>query len=1190
MKIVTVFTFLFLLYSCSEKKLLEKISIEHSGVIFSNDIIDNDSLNVLDEENIYNGGGVGIGDFNNDGLQDLYFTGSMVSNKLYLNKGNFKFEDVTKAAGVDGGGRWSRGVSVVDINNDGLDDIYISTTILRPGNLRQNLFYINQGNNEHGVPVFRDMAAEYGLNDTSHSTMAAFFDYDNDGDLDMYMLINEIIKKDYPNKFRPILSNGEHPNTDKLFRNDFNSSLGHPVFTDVSKEAGITIEGYGHGVNIVDINQDGWKDIYATNDFIPDNHLYINNGNGSFTDKAKSYFKHTAANAMGTDIADVNNDGLPDIVEADMNPEDNFRKKMMMNANSYQSLQNIDYFGYQYQYVRNTLQLNLGPRPGMNDSIGDPVFAEVAYYAGISETDWSWTTLLADIDNDGHRDLFITNGFPKDVTDHDFIAYRNKAVNITGKKDLLDEIPVVKIPNYVYRNTGDLRFQDKSADWGLETPSFSNGAVYADLDNDGDLDWVINNINDPASILKNNSRDLKENASHFVQVKLKGDSLNKKGIGALVELYLSGNKKQVYEFTPYRGYLSSVQALAHFGLGTDAKIDSIRIIWPDKKLQVLKDVSADKLIIADKKDAGNVYDFQSRKSLSPALFADITSAKGNIYTHSERDYIDFNVQRLLPHKLSEYGPALAVGDVDGNGTDDIITAGAFQYDAQVLLQGVDGKFQRRNLSAAEEYQKTKTWEDMGVLLFDADNDGDPDVYISSGGNENKPGNESYQDHFYINDGKGNFLADTSAIPKNLVSKSCVRAADIDRDGDLDLFIAGRNEPEYYPRKVSSILLRNDSKPGTVKFTDITKESAPGLIDVGLTCDMLFTDYNNDGWPDMILAGEWSPVVFLKNINGKFTNETTQSGISNKTGWWNSIAPGDFDEDGDIDYIVGNTGKNTFYRATTEMPVGVLAKDFDDNGSYDAIPFLYLPESASNKTRKPFPAHTRDDLIKQIVSMRMKFPNYKTYAAATIDQLFTPEQMKGAQELFANTNASVLITNNGNGNFTMTELPMFAQFSMINGMVTDDFNGDGHVDVFINTNDYGTETSVGRYDALNGLVLLGNGKGTFTVAGMQESGVFIPGNGKASVKFRDPAGAYCIAASQNRGQLKMYNLHSQLRSVPLNRNDVAVQIVYSNGKQRREECYFGNSFLSQSGRFISVGTGVKEIDVISSDGTRRKINL
>lgn len=1190
MKVFVAIACTLLLVGCAEKKLLEKISPGHSGVSFNNEIADNDSLNVLDEENVYNGGGVGIGDFNNDGLQDIYFTGSMVSNKLYLNKGDFRFEDVTQVAGVDGDGRWSRGISVVDINNDGLDDIYVSATMLRPGNLRQNLFYINQGNNKEGIPVFKDMAAAYGLNDTSHSTMAAFFDYDNDGDLDMYLLVNEIIKKDYPNKFRAILSNGEHPNTDKLFRNDYNAELGHPVFTDVSRQAGITIEGYGHGVNIVDINHDGWKDIYATNDFIPNNHLYINNGDGSFTDKTMSYFKHTAANAMGTDIADLNNDGLPDIVEADMNPEDNFRKKMMLNPNSYQSLQNIDYFGYQYQYVRNTLQLNLGPRPGNNDSIGDPVFAEIAYYSGISETDWSWATLLADIDNDGNRDIFITNGFPKDVTDHDFITYRNKAMSIAAKKDLLAEIPVVKIPNYIYRNKGDLKFEDQSLAWGFEIPSFSNGAVYADLDNDGDLDWVINNINDPALIFKNNSRETGENANHFIQVKLKGDSLNRQGLGSMIELYYAGNKKQFYEYTPYRGYLSSVQPLAHFGLGTDATIDSVRIIWPDKKMQILSNVNPDQLIIADIKDAGNRYEYNIKKTTSTGLFADITAAKGDIYTHSERDYIDFNIQRLLPHKLSEYGPALAVGDVDGNGTDDIITAGAFQYDAQVLLQGLDGKFQRKNLSMPEEYQKTKTWEDMGVLLFDADNDGDLDLYISSGGNENRRGSESYQDHFYINDGKGNFKEDGSAIPKNLVSKSCIRAADIDRDGDLDLFIAGRNEPENYPRKVSSILLRNDSKPGTVKFTDITKESAPGLIDIGLTCDMLFTDYNNDGWPDMILAGEWSPIIFLKNINGKFTNETTQSGISNKTGWWNSIAPGDFDEDGDIDYVVGNIGKNTFYRATTEMPVGILAKDFDDNGTYDAVPFLYLPESAINTTRKPFPAHTRDDLIKQIVSMRMKFPDYKTYATATVDQLFTPEQMKGAQELFANTNASVLITNNGNGNFTMTELPMFAQFSMVNGMVTDDFNEDGHVDVFINANDYGTETSVGRYDAMNGLVLFGDGKGTFNAAKMQESGVFIPGNGKALVKFRDTAGAYCVAASQNRGPLKMYRLRNELKSIPLNKNDVGVQIIYSNGKQRREECYYGNSFLSQSGRFVSIGKGIKELDIITFDGSRRKITL
>ncbi len=1168
---------------------MEKIGSEHSGIKFRNDIVDNDSLNVLDEENIYNGGGVGIGDFNNDGLPDIYFAGNMVSNKLYLNKGDFKFEDVTEAAAVNGNGRWSRGLSVVDINNDGLQDIYVSATILRPGIKRQNLLYINQGPDAKGIPVFKNLAAEYGLNDTSHSTMAAFFDYDNDGDLDMYLLINEIIKQEFPNKFRAILSGGEHPNTDKLYRNDMNDSAGHPVFTDVSKEAGITIEGYGHGVNIVDINRDGWKDVYVTNDFIPNNHLFINNRNGTFTDKVKTYFKHTSANSMGTDVGDINNDGLADFIEADMNPEDNFRKKMMMNANSYQSFQNIDYFGYQYQYMRNTLQLNMGPRPSAGVSTGDPVFADIGYYAGISQTDWSWTTLITDIDNDGFRDIFISNGFPKDVTDHDFIAYRNKAVSIVGKSDLLSEIPVVKISNYVYKNNGNLSFSDQSAAWGLDIPSFSNGAAYADLDNDGDLDWIINNINDEAFLYRNRSRESGEKANHYLQVSFIDDKNNSSGFGTFIEVY-ADSQKQVYENTPYRGYLSSVQNIAHFGLGKATIADSVKIIWPGNKMQVLKNVKADQRIKADIKNATGIFVTGFQQTPVATVFTNETKSSGIDYIHKEADYIDFNIQRLLQHKLSEFGPALAVADIDGNGTDDIITGGAFQYNAQIFLQEKDGRFIRRNLLPGAEYNAAKKQEDMGVLLFDADNDNDPDLYIASGGNESKPGSVNYQDRLYLNDGKGNFSSDTVAIPKIFTSKSCVRAADIDKDGDLDLFIAGRNKPEFYPQKVSSLLLRNDSEKGKVKFTDITKEAAPALENAGLVCDMLFTDYDNDGWTDMILAGEWMGPVFLKNENGKFADRSLQSGVNDRTGWWNSICPGDFDEDGDIDYVIGNIGQNTFYKASKEFPVGIIAKDFDDNGSYDAIPFLFIPESASNKTKKAYPAHTRDDMVKQIISMRMKFPNYHSYATATIDQLFTPEQMKNAQQLFVNTSASVLLTNNGNGNFTMSDLPVIAQLSMLNGMISDDFNSDGHPDLLINTNDYGTETSAGRYDALNGLILLGDGTGKFSPVNLQTSGIYIPGNGKALAKFRNPEGMYRVAATQNRGAMEIFSPVQKIVSIPLNKDDVSIKIEYSNGRIRKEESYYGSSFLSQSGRFISAGGTIKSIEITTTSGAKRTVKM
>ncbi len=658
----------------------------HSGINFSNTIVDNDTLNVLDVENIYNGGGVGIGDFNNDGLQDVYFAGNMVSNKLYLNKGNFEFNDVTNEAAVTGEGHWCRGVSVIDINNDGRMDIYLSASLMKNSKLRENILYINQGTDAKGIPHFKNMATAYRLNDTSHSTMAAFFDYDNDGDLDMYQVENEILKDQYPNTFRTVQQHSEHPNTDKLFRNDWNAEMQHPVFTNVSAEAGITIEGYGHGVSIADINRDGWQDIYVTNDFLSNNTLYINNHNGTFTNEANTYLKHTSENSMGQDIVDINNDGLADIIEADMNPEDNFRKKMMMNPLGYQRYKNNDYYNYQYQYVRNVLQLNCGPRVEA-DTIGAPIFADIAFYAGIAETDWSWTPSIVDFDNDGYKDVIITNGFPKDVTDHDFIAYRNKAFAIASRKELLEQIPQVKISNYAYKNNGDLTFSNVTGHWGLNVPTFSSGAAYADFDNDGDLDYVINNINQPASLYRNNAGN-KSKGNHFIQFRLHGDTNNVNGIGAHIELHYGG-KTQAYDVNPFRGYLSTVQYAPHFGLGSAQLIDSVVVEWPGQKQQVLLQVKADSVVTLN---ITNAHPYLPAKTSGKANAMFATTAPALQLTHHDSDFVDFNIQKLLPHKFSEYGPALVVGDVDGNQLDDLICGGSMFYPAQALLQQPGGKF------------------------------------------------------------------------------------------------------------------------------------------------------------------------------------------------------------------------------------------------------------------------------------------------------------------------------------------------------------------------------------------------------------------------------------------------------------------------------------------------------------------
>jgi hypothetical protein len=1183
---ITVSLFAFIFFSCKKNNtLFQKIAANQSGIDFANTIIENDSINSVDIENVYNGGGVGVGDFNNDGLPDLYFTGNLVSNKLYLNAGNFKFKDITKEAGVSGNGRWSRGVAVIDINNDGWLDIYVCATLLKDPEKRRNLLYINQGLDKNGIPYFKEMAKEYGLDDTAHSTQAAFFDYDNDGDLDVYIVNNEINKDKFPDGFHTILKNGENPSTGQLFRNDWNDSLHHPVFTDVSKQAGIQTEGYGHSVAIADFNNDGWKDIYVTNDFVTNDLLWINNHDGTFTEQLSHYFKHTSANAMGCDVADINNDGLPDVVTLDMNPEDNYRKKMMMNANNYQRYQNSDKYGYNYQYVRNVLQLNQGPRVTNNDSIGDPIFSDVAYYAGMAETDWSWTPLLADFDNDGKRDIIITNGFPKDVTDHDFIAYRTEAYFLASKKELLAQIPIVKLHNYAFRNEGDVKFSNVTNSWGLQMPTFSNGAVYVDLDNDGDLDLVINNINDKALVYKNTAREKDSLHTHFFDIIFHGDQNNRNGIGASATIYYENGQQQVWENTPYRGYLSSVQTKAHFGLGDIKKIDSLKIVWPNHHQQIISNLKTNQSINVQQSNATTPINYTKPIIATNALFKNITDSLKIKYVHQEHDFIDFNIQKLLPHKLSEYGPAMAVGDIDGNGLDDIVIGGAYKYSETILLQQLNGTFIQKSLLKTTD-ANNKLSEDMGLLLLDADGDGDLDLYISSGGYENEPNTNAYQDRLYLNDGKGNFSLDSLALPQNFTSKSCVRAFDYNHDGKLDLLVTGRVYPWQYPKPVSSFILRNDSKNGQVKFTDVTATVAPDLNKIGMIADAVITDFNNDGQPDIILAGEWMPITFLQNTNGIFKNVTNNTGVQNNLGWWNSIVPGDFNNDGKVDYIVSNLGLNTYYKATHQYPMHITAGDFDKNGSYDAFTSLYLPDSTGKMLE--YPALTRDDAIKQMIVMRMRFKTYKSFATATIDQILTPEERKNALRLTANFMQSVLLKNDGNGHFTVVPLPMQAQISMLNGMVVDDFDGDGNLDVIMNTNDYGTEVGTGRYDALNGLLLRGDGTGNFKAATLLQSGIFIQGNGKALVKLQGINKRYLIAASQNRGALQLYALNKPVQNIPLYKEEVYAIINYKNGKRQKVECNYGASFLSQSGRFITIGPLVKTIDIYKENGQYRSI--
>jgi len=1178
------------LAACNNKKtLFEKVSASRSGIHFNNKIVETDAVNPMTVVNVYNGGGIGIGDFNNDGLQDIYFTGNMVGSKLYLNEGDFKFRDITETAGVEGLGRWARGVAVVDINNDGLMDMYVCNTIDKDSLKRRNILYVNMGKNKDGLPLFKDQAAAYGLDAHEQSTMANFFDYDNDGDLDMYLTVNEAASVNQ-NKFGKTGAGANKVNKGgkgKLYQNNWDSLLQHPVYTDVSISAGIINEGFGHGATVADINMDGWKDIYVSDDFLSDNILYINNQNGTFTDRSKEYFKHTSFNSMGQDIIDINNDGLQDVIELDMNPKDNYRKKMMLGANNYNTIQNYDLFGTQYQYVRNTLQLNQGPRLLENDTVGAPVFSEVGFLSGVAETDWSWTPLVQDFDNDGFRDMIVTNGFPKDITDHDFIAYRQGAMPGESPLKMMDKIPVVKLSNYAFKNTGGVIFDDVTAGWGLSEPTFSNGAVYADLDNDGDMDMVINNINDEASVYQNTLRKKGDTANHYLQVKCTGSRGNVDGIGTWIDIYYDRTKHQSYENTAYRGYLSTHQQIAHFGLGKTTMIDSVVIRWANAKKQVLTKVAADQVLKVTIANAAQDYQWTPGYNSEQPLFKEITRKAGINYVFYDRDFIDFNIQATLPHKLTEYRPALAAADIDGNGLDDMVIGGNSYSSAKIFLQQPGGKFIKKDL-AGKEADSHKNSIDEGILLFDANGDGHPDLYVAGGGYIYEANSNSYQDMLYINDGKGNFVRDETALPLNHTSKLCVKSIDFNKDGKLDLFVSGRVLPWKYPKPVSSFIFRNDSQNGKVKFTDVTNEVAPALNNIGMVCDALFTDFDNDDQPDLLLTGEWMPVTFLKNDGGRFRNVTAASGVADKQGWWNSITAGDFRHTGRMDYILGNVGLNTLYRGNDQHPVYVTAKDFDNTGGYVPVTSIFLPDTKGGL--QEFPAEGRDDIIERVPSLRKRYNTYGPFATANMSEIFPAAMMKDAQRLKATMLQSCYLRNDGNGKFTMIPLPKEAQFSVLNGMLSGDYDGDGNLDILVNGNDFGTEVSTGRHDALNGLLLKGNGNGGFTPLSILQSGIYIPGNGKALVKLQSGNGNYLVAASQYKGDLKLFELQRKVKSVPVLQNDLYAVISYINGHKEKRELYYGDSFLSQSARFIEVDDTVQSLVITNNKGERRIIKL
>lgn len=1080
------------------EKLFTLLPASYTGIDFENRLTDTRDFNVFTYRNYYNGGGVGIGDVNGDGLPDVFLTANQLDNRLYLNRGDFWFEDVTKQARVAGRKAWSTGVVLADVNGDGLLDIYVCNAGNPEGGDRANELFINEGPGDDGVPRFTERAAEYGVDDNGFSVHATFFDYDRDGDLDLYVVNNS---------YSPVnsfgLQNTRHVRHelggDRLYRNDDGR------FRDVSAEAGIygSEIAFGLAVTTSDFNKDGWPDLYISNDFHERDYLYLNRGDGTFAEVLEDQMRHISLSSMGADAGDLDNDGWPDLYVTDMLPETDRRLKTTSSFETWDQYQEKLRNGYYHQFMRNMLHRNNA----------DGTFTELGQMAGVAATDWSWATLFADLDLDGYKDIFVTNGIYKDVIDQDFIDYfagvlfRTVSREDLDYPELLGKIPSVRIPNYAFHNLGGLAFTNRAEEWGLATPSFSNGAAYGDLDGDGDLDLVVNNVNHEVFVYRNEADTLLDH--RFLKVQLAGEGRNRFGIGAKVTVR-NGDRVFYQEQMPARGFQSSVDPVLHFGLGRLDTVESVTVQWPDDRIEVFTRVPTGQTLVADQRNATiRGTEWEERASPARPRFAEVTEQVALDYVHRENVANDFDRHPLWARMLSTEGPALAVGDVNGDGLDDVFLGGAKESPGRLLVQQPGGGFVPGDATA---FEQDRISEDVGAAFFDADGDGDLDLYVAGGGSEFSEMAPALRHRLYLNDGTGRFEKAADRLPSLYVPGSCVRPGDFDGDGDLDLFVGGRSLPWAYGRIPRSTLLQND---GHGRFIDVTEAVAPALAKIGMVTDAVWADHDGDGRLDLVVVGEWMPVTVFRNTGGRL-EPLAGSGLEKTHGWWNRIVADDFDGDGDLDFVAGNLGRNTKLRATATEPLTLYVGDFDRNGVVDQILAYY-------QNGRLYPAALRKDLLRQLPYLAKKYPTQASYAGQPITDVLTEAQRRDALVHSVYLLDTVYIENLGDGTFRVVPLPDEAQVAPVYGILPGDFDGDGHMDLLLAGNFFEMQPEFGRLDASHGLLLRGDGRGAFSPVPARESGFRAEGQVRHVAYVNAANGGRLVLLARNNDRPQLFRI-------------------------------------------------------------------